>query len=661
MVLYILAGRNAYEFIRSNLPGAFPSISTVQSLLEKEEKYCTEGEFRFDVVKKHLNLIGSNFAFCAEDSRAVVPQVSFDMTSNSFVGFSLPLAEGIPVSQYFQTDSALQLERWFSQVDKSSLLNLHVIQPVTRTEQKSSPIILSAYGTNSKYRSFDIIRRWLWIFNEFLLRGIRIIGFSSDADPKYMKAMKLVLGFFSLMPNVMISDREEAFNISIPHNWYWFFLRSRQLFLCLQDPIHVCTKLRNRLLSSTADLCIGNQQVSLTFLTEMISTQSKVKHGLVKSDIYPRDRQNFASCQKISTDDVLSELEFVQGSAATQLYLKMIRSIIVAYIDKSTVLTERIYHAWYSVFICRLWWSWLLIQSEKDSVAVKERSDSQKRDTVRIWIQKSFITKASFESIELNAHTLTYLVLLVEENLLPIESLQIFLFNSQSCEQTFRSARSMSGSFSSIVNFSVCQFLHRAQKLSVLNRIRGENISQSSTTGKLSFRFPNHHKQANKSQLSSAMLMSSSMNRDEIQTIVASAFDDVLELFNQFGVKDLLKKKNLETFRSLNDFVAQRLKETWRTIDNSSLKKTSPDSDSDAEYSDDEIDHSIDSEDFAYGSDHDSTIYDLPTEDHSSFHRMRVVDKKSFQHDENKVKFRKFRIISKISRSFESDRSFKSL
>lgn len=191
-----------------------------------------------------------------------------------------------------------------------------------------------------------------------------------------------------------------------------FFLRRRQLFVCLQDPTHVCTKLRNRLLSGTADLVIGDQHVSLTFLTEMMITNSKVKHGLVKCDIYPRDRQNFASCDKISSDDVLFELEKVQGSAATRLYLKLIRSTIIAYIAESTSLNERVYHAWFCVFVCRLWWSWLLVQGKFDSVKMKEGSLDRTSDTAKQWIQRSFITKASFESIEINAHTLTYFILL---------------------------------------------------------------------------------------------------------------------------------------------------------------------------------------------------------------------------------------------------------
>jgi hypothetical protein len=613
VVFFILAGRNAYEFVRLNIPGAFPSISAIQSLIEKEESYIIEGEFRFDVVKNHLSLSHTNIAFCSEDCTAIIPKVSFDTSSNSFVGFSLPLVEGIPISNYYQTDSISKLEQWFSDMDKSSLLNLHVVQPIPCIGRTSSPVILSAYGTNSRYRSFDILRRWIWIFEEFLSRDIRIIGSSTDADPKYMRAMKLVLGFFASLPNVMISERSDAFEIFLPNDWHWFFLRRRQLVLCLKDATHVCTKLRNRLLSTTADLTIGDEQISLNFLSEMIATSNKLNHGLVKSDIYPRDKQNFASCDKISSDCVLSELEKFPGSSATCLYLKLIRSTIIAYIDKSTTLNERVYHAWFCVFVCRLWWSWLIVKAERESIQSKKRSSSEKYEPVWRLIQRFFIMKASYESIEINAHQLTYLILLVEEKLLPVESLQIFLFNSQSCETTFRSARSMSGSFSSIVNFSVTQFLRRAQKISIMNKIRSESDMHSATLDALPLHFSSHHKQKSKSTSFSAVPLLSSMTREEIDTIVSSAFYDAYQLLNEFGIHDLLKKRKLDTLRTLSNFVFSGLDSMSRTIDTASMTTASSRSDTDDEYEDDvyddEINGSVNQEDSVYDSDDEQSIY----------------------------------------------------
>ena len=71
------------------------------------------------------------------------------------------------------------------------------------------------------------------------------------------------------------------------------------------------------------------------------------------------------------------------------------------------------------------------------------------------------------------------------------EALHISLFDSQMCENTFRAARSMSWSFSSVVNFSVNEFLRRVEKLAVRQSIK---CSSGLNTNNLAF--PRHHKQS---------------------------------------------------------------------------------------------------------------------------------------------------------------------
>ena len=583
VTLYILAGRNAYEFVRLNLPGALPNLSTIRSLIEKEQTHLSEGEFRFDALKTHFSLTNTNIAFCAEDCTGVIPKVTYDVNSNSFVGFSLPLIDGLPISEFYRTETLSQLEGWFDSIDKSPLLNLHMIQPITKTGQISTPLILSAYGTDAKYTSLDIIRRWIWIFQEFLARGIRIIGFSTDGDPKYLRAMKLVLGFFASLPNMKISERSDAFEVSLSSEWNWFFLRRRQLILCFQDPIHICTKLRNRLLSDTAELIIGNQRISLKILSDMIGSVNKLKHGLVKSNIYPRDKQNFASCEKISRDNVISTLENITDSLAIRLYLRLIRAIITAYIDKDTSIGERLYHAWFSVFICRIWWAWLLVKAEDepDEISSWSSDSSSSSRSITQLIKRFFITKSSFQSIEINAHQLTYIILLVMEKNLPVEAVQIFLFNSQTCESTFRSSRAMTGIFSSIVNFSVAEFLRRAQKLAILTRIKSENEINTSNSTRL--HFPKHHKHVTQPTPSSTSSTILSLTTEDIERIVSFAFHDALVLLREIDVFDSLKRKKIHTFRSLNNFVFKKMDVMSRTVDRSSLSNTSSDSESESD------------------------------------------------------------------------------
>lgn len=62
-VLNILAGHNAYEFIRLNLPGALPSTTTLKNYNQSLSLPLRECEFRFDLLKNYLNTIDSNYVF----------------------------------------------------------------------------------------------------------------------------------------------------------------------------------------------------------------------------------------------------------------------------------------------------------------------------------------------------------------------------------------------------------------------------------------------------------------------------------------------------------------------------------------------------------------------------------------------------------------------
>lgn len=47
----ILAGHQAYEFVRINLPGSLPSITTLKNYNQNINLHLNEGEFRFDSLK----------------------------------------------------------------------------------------------------------------------------------------------------------------------------------------------------------------------------------------------------------------------------------------------------------------------------------------------------------------------------------------------------------------------------------------------------------------------------------------------------------------------------------------------------------------------------------------------------------------------------------
>jgi hypothetical protein len=405
--------------------------------------------------------------------------------------------------------------------------------------------------------------------------------------------MRLITGFFASLPNIKLSSYKDVFHVNIPKEWNWYFLDNSQLFLCFQDATHLCTKLRNRLLSRVSNLLIGNSCISINHLSTLIENVSKLRHGLVKSDIYPQDRQNFNSCIKICSNDVINSLMVIPNTEGTIVYLRLLRSIMIAYIDKETTCIDRLYHAWLSVFICRWWYIWLEHMSKVDlfknlhklnDIVINQDTSNDKR--------QFFITSNAYHSIEINAHQLTYLALLVTEKKLPPEAMNIYLFSSQTCEGMFRSARSMSGTFSSVVNFSIQEFLNRAQKLSLLNKIKIES-EFSSTNDTLIF--PKHYKQGKKLHTSANIISNyDALNVGMITKIVSQAFTDATKLLSDFQIKEILDEEKIISMNQLSNSIRKVLSKKVNSVDYSNLYEET-DEISDSEY---ELDVILDSQSY---------------------------------------------------------------
>ncbi|CAF2257375.1 unnamed protein product [Rotaria magnacalcarata] len=554
--LYILGGRNVYEFVRLNLPGAIPSMPTLNESLGKAGACIEEGEFRYNVLHDHQKSYGYQIAVCSEDATAVIKKVTYNAATNTFTGFSLPLERGIPVARYFQTDSFDELKNWFENKDKTDYLNVHMVQPLIASSPYSSPFLLAAYGISNNFKAIDVLNRWIWMFEKSKQSNVRIVAFSTDCDPRYLLAMRLATSFFAKFVNISLCDRKDVLEIDLPKDWSaWFFMQTRQVFFCFQDPIHLCTKLRNRMLSKKATMLIGNEVVSIEVLMKLIETKSKLVHGLVKTDIEPKDRQNFKACIKLSNDDVLAALEDIDGSQATRVYLRLLRSVVLAYVEHNTSIIDRIYHSWFSVFLCRIWQTWLQIIDEKDILGYRVETK-----------KNLFITGPALFSIELNAHSLLAVCLLVCQHKLPESALSISNYSSQPCEATFRLTRSMSGAFSSVVNFTTDQFLKRAGKLSVLTDL--ENQSESGQLG-CPLQFPKHHKRRRKVAALKKSVSNTTIDlprNDTIKKIIHQAYNDAYKLLSELDINIALEKKKKTKINEVSSYVRTQFEKKFKKV-----------------------------------------------------------------------------------------------
>ncbi|CAF3584689.1 unnamed protein product, partial [Rotaria socialis] len=479
--LYILGGRNVYDFVRLNIPGFIPNLTSLRSILTSSKKYFIEGEFQYERFNEFIELSDCKYAFCGEDSTSVVSKVCYDSRSNSFVGFPLPLKDGFPCSRYFPTNSFGELEQWYEKIDKSFLINVHVIQAVCPSNRTSpSPFLLAAYGTNSKYTARDILNRWSKTFDSFMTQNIRILGFSSDCDPKQMKAMRDSMGFFS---------------------------NEHTGFECHPDHF------------------------------------------------------------KISL-------------------FKIIKCIELTFVEKSTNVIDRVYNAWCAVFIVRIWYAWLQT-TNSDELNKKVSHSHSTVFNEPIPKRNFFIAIPTLFSLELNAHSLTYLVILYAEQKITEEALNIALFNSQMCFRTFRVARSMSGPFSSVVNFSVYEFLQGVEKLAVL-----QSIKWSSESKENNIIFPKHHKQSKKTSLTRlTSTITITVTEQALEVTVFSAYLKANQILSVCGLSILNPYDKMISFEEVNRLAYKKLSRSKCTTSN---KKHIKSNENDDENEDDDEDEDED-------------------------------------------------------------------
>ena len=185
----------------------------------------------------------------------------------------------------------------------------------------------------------------------------------------------------------------------------------------------------------------------------------------------------------------------------------------------------------------------------------------------------------------MNAHNLLYIILLIKDKELPLEALNVYLFNSQACESMFRNTRSLSGIYSSIVNFTIADFLRRSQKISILNRIKCDQVYDEDNVEYLSF--PVHHKHNNDAQ-SQATEDIDDIDRLDIEQIISNAYDQALKLTERLEISRLLKENNVFSLNRLSEFVFRRMNASSKTSDYSKLSTTDTDEELDLQEDSDE-------------------------------------------------------------------------
>lgn len=456
--LFLYAGSMAYSLVQQNMPTALPCLRTVQESIHAEYHPLSEGQFRFDELVGYLEKFDAPLVIAiSEDATRVIGRVEYDSETNRLVGFVLPCnSDGLPLADSFLAVSLEIIEECFKSQEISKFAYVFMAQCIL---QHVPAFCLGCIGSNNCFDATDVLKRWQYIFSQCQKRNINVISFGGDGDSRLLRAMKISSNFkvktadashFQLSPSYLTTE------IPNPKQWTWFWFKKSTPVLYIQDFVHVAVKLKARLLKPSVILPLGNFLAGSHHLKFLLTTFTKDQHGIRHKDLEHKDKQNFEAVSRITTRCVFDLLEQVPDAKGTMHYLKCMQYFVDAYLNKKLTPLERIHKAWYTIFFFRYWHRWLLLSKNYN-------------------IRNNFITHNASSCIELNGHSLILLLLIMRDQIpngnnhfLP------WLLGSQACEQTFRAARSMTSTFSTIINFSMLGFLRRLHRLQIQMMLESE-------------------------------------------------------------------------------------------------------------------------------------------------------------------------------------------
>lgn len=439
----MLAGPLAYQTIQNNLNLALPSLSATNRYIKEMHDNLVDGVLRCESLvqylkKRNLPLIVS----LSEDATRINGRVQYDSVLNEVIGFVLPIDDetGMPISHSFPARNCEEIIKHFSGSNSvAQYVNVIMAQPLANIR----PFCLLLFSSDGKFTAEGVMKRWKFIANELNEVNINVLSFASDSDPRYNSAMRKLtgLGFRSnLFGNV------EWFNSNAEMHSPFF----------VQDTIHIATKFRNIFLKTKPfpmKLPFGtNYYIQVKHLETLLENFSKDRHQLTASVLNAMDRQNFSSVERIYDDKVIELLEsHVPESKGTVMFLKILRHIVESYRDINLSPLERIGKIWYSVSVLRIW---------RQSISSDES----------LKVGENFITQNAYTCVEMNAHALILIILYLKKNRTP----NVFLpelFDSQPCEGFFGQIRSLSTTFSTVVNCSVKEIIARINRIHLQNDI----------------------------------------------------------------------------------------------------------------------------------------------------------------------------------------------
>lgn len=221
---------------------------------------------------------------------------------------------------------------------------------------------------------------------------------------------------------------------------------------------------------------MGQKNISMDHLESLLKNVQKSVHGLTRSDVSPQDRQNFESFTKVTDNRVIESLQkFVPGSEATVKFLQICNDVTSSYLDLEISPLERVSRMFRAIYFLRMWRYHLTCSPYYN-------------------LKDHFITNNAYNCIEMNGRSMLELLQICRQNNTH-HSFRLPLFNSQTCEKTFRLLRSMGTVNFTKINFSLYEIFHMIGRVELQHYIAYFELSDDNVC------FPKNHKRGEKTKL----------------------------------------------------------------------------------------------------------------------------------------------------------------
>jgi len=123
-----------------------------------------------------LNFQTLKFHYSAVDFQK---EIEYDPLTDRYVGFVLPLKDGLPICDAYMFGTFQEISHAYKACAIAKYAHVIVAKPIT---VDTPSFVLAVLGTDSKYDSTIISKRWAYMKDQLSKRNIKIVSYGAERD-----------------------------------------------------------------------------------------------------------------------------------------------------------------------------------------------------------------------------------------------------------------------------------------------------------------------------------------------------------------------------------------------------------------------------------------------------------------------------------------------